>query len=159
MKDMKKILLIGGLFVCIGMVNVVRAQGSQCDSLPAGPARNSCEAANAGAVSDSSRQGPDSSRTGLDSLNLNEGQWNALGPGVTTIEGLLKRIIDWLIVLAAPIAAGMVVYGAYQMLFAAGEPEKVKTGRNTILYTVVGYGIILISWGVVSIVENFLKGA
>ncbi|MDP3724915.1 MAG: pilin [Nanoarchaeota archaeon] len=93
-----------------------------------------------------------------DSIDLNKAKWNPLGPGVTTIEALLKRIINWLITIAAPIAAGMVVYGAYQMLFAAGEPEKVKTGRNTILYTVVGYGIILISWGVVSIVENFLKG-
>ena len=74
-----------------------------------------------------------------------------------TLEELLERIINWLIIIAAPVAAGMIVVGAYQMLFAAGEPEKVKKGKATILYTVIGYGIIFIGWGVVRVIENFLK--
>ncbi|MDP2704328.1 MAG: pilin [bacterium] len=73
-----------------------------------------------------------------------------------TIEGLLERIVGWLRLIAAPIAAGMIIYGAYQMLFAAGDPEKFKAGRQTILYTVIGYAIIWIAWGITSIIEKFL---
>lgn len=74
-----------------------------------------------------------------------------------TIEGLLERIIRWLRNIAAPIAAGMIIYGAYQMLFAAGDPEKFKVGRQTILYTVIGYAIIWIGWGITKIIEEFLS--
>lgn len=99
-----------------------------------------------------------STRTGLTTIpDFKLGDINPLPD--QTISGLLERLINWLIVIAAPVAAGMVIFGAYQMLFAAGEPEKVKKGKATILYTVIGYGIILIGWGMVKVIENFLKGA
>jgi len=76
-----------------------------------------------------------------------------LGGG--TIIDLLRKIVDWLQKIANPIAAIMIIYGAYQILFAGGEAEKVKTGRNTIIYAAVGYGIILIGWGLTSIISEF----
>lgn len=81
---------------------------------------------------------------------------NPLGADAT-IEGLLRKIVTWLRDIAAPIAAGMIIYGAYQMLFAAGDPEKFKVGRQTILYTVIGYAIIWIGWGITKIIEEFLS--
>ena len=83
---------------------------------------------------------------------------NPLGTN-SDIESILKSIIDWLIIIGAPIATGMIIFGAYQMLFAAGDPAKFKTGQKTILYTVIGYGIILIGWGITSIIEEILNSA
>ena len=71
-----------------------------------------------------------------------------------TIEEALKGIAEWIAKIAAPIVAIMILVGAYQILFSAGDPEKVKTGRRTILYTVIAYGIILIGWGITSIIKN-----
>ena len=73
-----------------------------------------------------------------------------------TIEEVLQAISKWLAEIAIPIVAIMMLVGAYQILFSAGDPEKVNTGRRTILYTVIAYGIILIGWGITSIIKNLL---
>lgn len=70
---------------------------------------------------------------------------------------LLKKIINWLIEIGGVIAVGMVIYGALQMIFAAGNPEKFKKGRQTIMYTVIGYAIILIGWGITEIIRSALS--
>ena len=72
------------------------------------------------------------------------------------VPGLLKSIVNWLIEIGAIVAVGMVIWGAFQMMFAGGDPEKFKTGRNTIFYTVVGYAILLIGWGITAIVKELL---
>jgi hypothetical protein len=72
-------------------------------------------------------------------------------------EGLLKSIVDWLIKIATSIAVGMILIGAFQMLFSGGNEEKFKLGRKTILYTAIGYAIILIGWGLTSIIRDFLS--
>ncbi len=81
---------------------------------------------------------------------------NPLG-ATETIPQLLDKITDFLVKLAAPIVAIVVVYGAFQILFATGDPEKFATGRKTILYAVVGYAIIWIGRGIAIIIENLLK--
>ncbi|MEK7542842.1 MAG: pilin [Patescibacteria group bacterium] len=77
--------------------------------------------------------------------------------GTTSISDLLKKIIDWIIELGAPVAVIMVVFGAFKMLFSGGDPEKFASGRKTILYTVMGYGIIFLAWSIASLIENILK--
>lgn len=76
---------------------------------------------------------------------------------VDSIDALVKAIVDWLITLGAPIAVGMIVYGAIQILFAGGKPENFENGKKTILYAVLGYGIIVVGWGIVAIIEKLLE--
>jgi hypothetical protein len=83
---------------------------------------------------------------------------NPLGE-TNSITDLLKKIVDWMAVIATPIATGMIIFGAFQMLFAGGSPEKFTAGKRTILYTVVGYAIILIGWGFTSIITELLSSA
>ena len=77
--------------------------------------------------------------------------------GTGSIAVLLGRIIDFLIYVGAPILAIMVLWGGFQILTAAGEPEKFKTGQKTIIYAVVGYGIILISKGVEFVIRDLFR--
>jgi hypothetical protein len=77
--------------------------------------------------------------------------------GSETIEGLINNITSALVTIATPIVGIMVLVGAFQMLFAAGNPEKFKQGKKTILYTVIGYAIILIASGITSIIESVLS--
>ena len=74
--------------------------------------------------------------------------------GGQTIPGLIRAIVEWVRNIAAPVAAGMIIFGAYQILFAAGDAEKIRTGRRTILYTVIGYAIIWIGWGITTIIQG-----
>ncbi len=82
---------------------------------------------------------------------------NPLGTNNSTVEDLLHSIVNWLITIATPIAVGMILIGAFQMIFAGGNPERFATGRKTILYTAIGYAIIVIGWGMVSIIRDILN--
>lgn len=76
--------------------------------------------------------------------------------GVTTFQALIDRILGYLVLLATPIVALMIFVGAFQILTAAGNPEKVTQGRKTITYTVLGYVIILIARGASFIIKDLL---
>ncbi len=80
---------------------------------------------------------------------------NPLGPN-TTITSLIQKILEFLVLLGAPVATLMIIIGAYQMLFAGGSPEKFETGKKTILYTVIGYIIILLALGLASVIKDIL---
>lgn len=70
---------------------------------------------------------------------------------------LLSSIVEWLIVAGAPIAVVMIIYGAFQIMTAQGNTDKFTTGRKTIVYAVVGYGIIICAWGIVAVIQSVLK--
>ncbi len=70
---------------------------------------------------------------------------------------LIQTIISWLIAAGAPIATIMIIIGAFQIMTAQGDPKKFTTGKNTILYAALGYGIIFIGWGIVGIIEGVLE--
>ncbi len=82
---------------------------------------------------------------------------NPLAP-TTDIAELITTItstIAWYI--APPIVAIVVMIGAYQILFSGGDVERVKTGKRTVLFAVVGYLVVLLGLGVVSIVRDILS--
>lgn len=87
----------------------------------------------------------------------NSGLVNPLGDDNSTVEGLLNSIIDWLLIIATPIAVGMVLVGAFQMIFAGGDEEKFKLGKRTILYTAIGYAIILVGRGITLVIQDLLS--
>ncbi len=82
---------------------------------------------------------------------------NPLGDA-STIPQLLQRIMNFLIIIATPLAGIMVLWSAYQILTAAGDEEKFKKGKKTLLYVVIGFALIVISSGIVSIVTGVLNG-
>jgi len=77
--------------------------------------------------------------------------------GTTSVTQLIQNIIKWLVELGAPVAVVMIIWGAFQMLFSGGKPESFESGKNAILYAVAGYGIIVIGWGIVSIIQKLLQ--
>ena len=84
------------------------------------------------------------------------------GPGLAdpfnnaTIFQLIQKIIGYLIKIGAPILAIMVIYGGFLILSAGDSPEKVKSGKDVILWAVVGYTIVLCSWGVLYIMGEII---
>ena len=73
--------------------------------------------------------------------------------GTTNIIDIVNSIADWLIKIAAPIVTIMVLIGAFQMLFAGGNPETFKKGQKTILFSVIGFVIVLLAKGIAAIVK------
>lgn len=78
--------------------------------------------------------------------------------GAQTITDLVDGIAGYLIVIATPIVTIMILYAAFQILTAGDNPEKLKTAKQIILWTCVGYAIILISKGITLIIKDLLGG-
>ncbi len=58
---------------------------------------------------------------------------------------LLLQILNWSYVIAGLVAVGFIVYGAWQYMSANGEPDKIKNGTNTILFSIAGLVIVLLA--------------
>lgn len=74
-----------------------------------------------------------------------------------TIETVLVKLIGVVKMIAYPVAAIMILYGAFQILTSAGNEQKYKAGRKTILYALGGFIIILLAQGLVAILEALTK--
>ncbi len=80
---------------------------------------------------------------------------NPLGTTSTFAE-IIDRVTGYLIVIAAPIATLMILLAAFKILTAGDNPENLKSAKQMILWTVVGYAIILISKGITLIIKQLL---
>ena len=81
---------------------------------------------------------------------------SASAAGGGQLSCVLNKIIDGLIVLAIPVVGLLVIFAAYQIMTAAGDPEKFKTGTKTLMYTAIGFAIMLLSKGVAYILQDIL---
>lgn len=75
------------------------------------------------------------------------------------IADIIANVTHFLAVtVAPPLAAVLIIVGALQMMFAGGSPERFKTGQKTIMYTVIGFFIVLIATGVASLIKKIVTG-
>jgi len=69
---------------------------------------------------------------------------------------ILTSAIGKLIIIAIPVATIVIIYGAFQMLTASGDPEKFKKGEKTLLYAAIGFGALVLSVGIADLIKNIL---
>ena len=68
----------------------------------------------------------------------------------------LYTIRDWIFSGVMVIATIMVIFGAFTITTAGGDPSKLSTGRNYILYAMVGFAIALLSAAIPNIVKALM---
>ena len=76
--------------------------------------------------------------------------------GATSFTDLTNTLINFLFTLAVILAPILLVIAGVIFMTAAGEPGRVKTARSMLLWTVVGFGIILIAKGLVEVLKAIL---
>lgn len=92
-------------------------------------------------------------------LNINLTKAQLPNPlGSDNLMTIINRFLIFIIYNIAPILVTlMVLVGAYQIMFSMGNPESFKKGKKTIIYAIVGYVIIFLSYGIVKIIEDIVK--
>jgi len=70
---------------------------------------------------------------------------------------LIDVIATWLFNIAIPITVAMIVYSGVIFLISRGETGKVTQARKILLYAVVGFTIILIGKGFITLIESILN--
>ena len=77
--------------------------------------------------------------------------------GYGSLGGVVMNLIKVLdIYIAPPITALVILIGAFQILTAAGNEDKLKTGWKTIAWAAIGYAILLSAWGIIFIIQELL---
>ena len=70
---------------------------------------------------------------------------------------LIDIIATWLFNLSIPITVAMIVYAGVIFLISRGDTAKVTQAKNILLYAVVGFAIILIGKGFITLIESILN--
>lgn len=99
--------------------------------------------------------------TGANNLPAGGGQGSATLPnwlGVTTISQLILKIVDFLMTLALPFAALMLVWAGFQFATAQGSEEKLRVAKRNLIWTVLGVLVILAAKEIVSYITDLLTG-
>lgn len=73
------------------------------------------------------------------------------------VTGIINRVIDFLLLVAGPIAVVMTIYSAYLFITAGDNQEKVKKARKTLMYVIIGVAILILSKGIVNFTKSFLE--
>lgn len=82
---------------------------------------------------------------------------NPLGE-TSDITTLVENILNFLWKLAFVIAPILIVYAGYLYITSAGNEEKVKIAQKTLIWTLIGFAVVLIASSVPAIIQEFLSG-
>lgn len=82
---------------------------------------------------------------------------NPLEGKCNQLDCVIAGIISKLAQLAIPVVVIMVLIGGFQILTSGGNEEKIRTGKTTLWWAVIGYIVILLANGLVLIIQSILK--
>ncbi len=64
----------------------------------------------------------------------------------------VQSAISFFFIIAGIIAVIMIIIGGYWYVLSAGDPQKVKKAKDTILYAVVGLVISISAWAIIEFI-------
>ena len=70
---------------------------------------------------------------------------------------LIEKIIEFIRNVGLIIAPIFIIFAGFLFMTAGGDPNKIQTAKNLILWTLVGLGILLIGSGLISILREILE--
>jgi len=69
---------------------------------------------------------------------------------------IVDSILNFLFRIAVVLVPLMAVIAGFMLITAAGNPEKINRARDIIIWTAVGLGILLLSRGILAIINQLL---
>jgi len=73
-----------------------------------------------------------------------------------TFHDLINAVLNFLIYLSFPIGAIMFTIAGFYFVTAAGDPEKIKTAKQIILWTAIGLLVVFCAKGIVALVGQVI---
>ncbi|PIS09232.1 hypothetical protein COT75_02600 [Candidatus Beckwithbacteria bacterium CG10_big_fil_rev_8_21_14_0_10_34_10] len=74
----------------------------------------------------------------------------------TTPASIISELLKYIFPFAGLVLFFMLIAGGFQLLTAAGNEESIKKGQQRILYAVIGFMVIFISFWLIQILEVIL---
>ena len=67
---------------------------------------------------------------------------------------IVQSILNWIFGIIGIVAVVMIIIGGFNFMTSAGDPGKVKKGKDTILYGIIGLVIAILAFAIVNFVIN-----
>jgi len=77
--------------------------------------------------------------------------------GTTSFEELIDNFLNILFWIGAVISPVTILVAAFYLLTAGGDPAKISTGKRIIIWTIIGFVIILLARGISSLITEVLE--
>lgn len=75
-----------------------------------------------------------------------------------SVASIFRLIINWALAIAFIAAVVMLIYGGFLYITSAGNADNAKKGQTTIVNSLIGIVIIVLSYIIVQIVYRFVAG-
>lgn len=76
----------------------------------------------------------------------------------TDIKQCIEKFIEYALGLAGVLALAGIVYGGFVYITAAGNQERVESGKNAVTYSIIGLVVIGLAFAIVNFVFQALGG-
>ena len=73
-----------------------------------------------------------------------------------SFEAVINNIIDFIFKIAVVLVPLMIIIGGVMFLTAAGNLEKVNQAKRILIWTIIGFLIVLLSKGILAMLETIL---
>ncbi|MEA1936617.1 MAG: hypothetical protein U9N04_00715 [Patescibacteria group bacterium] len=69
---------------------------------------------------------------------------------------IVENVLLWLLSVAGVITIFMLVVGGIMYMTAGGNEQKVATAKKVITWTIIGLGLILVSYSIMAVLDKIL---
>lgn len=74
----------------------------------------------------------------------------------TSVQAVIKGISDWAWDIGFVLAPLMMIVGAFYLMTASGDPERINTGKKIITWTIIGIAVLYMSTHIITLIKNIL---
>jgi magnesium-transporting ATPase (P-type) len=74
----------------------------------------------------------------------------------TSFEAIIDNIIDFIFKIVIVLAPLMVVIGGFLFVTAGGNSQQITQAKNLLIWTAVGFSVVLLSKGILAIINQIL---
>lgn len=77
-------------------------------------------------------------------------------PSITGWVQILITVVQWFYTIVLIVAVLFILLAAFNFITSRGDPGKVTEAKKQLLYAIIGIAVALLSYGVVTLVQNSL---
>ena len=75
----------------------------------------------------------------------------------TSVNGLIRLVINWLLGIAFAVAVLFLIIGGFWYITSAGNEETAEKGKGTAINAVIGIIIIIMSYVIINVISNLVS--
>jgi uncharacterized membrane protein YwzB len=75
----------------------------------------------------------------------------------TSVNGLIKTVINWLLGIAFGVAVLFLIIGGFWYITSAGNEETAEKGKGTAINAIIGIVIIILSYVIINVISSLVQ--